>query len=59
MEDTDLEGTKVLERLAELGKLDDFYEAVDSDNFSRAKWLMKQAKIDAEIASLVLAKMKE
>jgi hypothetical protein len=57
MNEEDFEGTSVLEKLAEIGKLDDFFEAVDSDDFGKAKALMKQARIDAETMSIVLKKM--
>ena len=32
MDDTDFEGTLVLEQLAAIGKVDDFFDAVDSDD---------------------------
>ncbi len=57
MDDSDFEGTLVLEKLAELGKLDAFFEAIDSDDFNRAKSLMIRAKIDSETIVLVLRKM--
>ena len=58
MEDPeDFEGTPVLEKLAEIGKVDEFYEAVDSDDFDRARSLMKLARIDSETIGIVLRKM--
>ncbi len=57
MEETDFEGTLVLEKLAEIGKVDDFFEAVDADDFARAKSLMKRAGLDSETIALVLNKM--
>lgn len=57
MDEQDFEGTTVLERLAEIGKVDDFFEAVDSDDFAKAKTLMKRAQIDAETIAIVLKKM--
>jgi len=57
MEESDFEGTLVLEKLAEIGKIDDFFEAIDSDDFQRAKSLMKRAGVDAETIALVLQKM--
>jgi hypothetical protein len=59
MDETDFEGTLVLEKLAEIGKVDDFFEAIDSDDFSRATALMKQARIDSEAIAVVLKKMRE
>ena len=46
MDDTDFEGTLVLEQLAAIGKVDEFFEAVDSDDVDRATALMKRAEID-------------
>lgn len=46
MDETDFEGTLVLEKLAEIDKLDDFFQAIDADDFARAKSLMKKANID-------------
>ena len=40
------EGSIVLEILAELGLLDEFYEAIDSDDISAAISLMRSAQID-------------
>jgi hypothetical protein len=57
MDETDFEGTLVLEKLAEIGKVDDFFEAIDSDDFGKAKALMKRAQIDAETIDIVLKKM--
>ncbi|MBC7387354.1 MAG: hypothetical protein H7301_14475 [Cryobacterium sp.] len=57
MEDEAFEGTLVLEKLAEIGKFEDFFDAVDSDDFAKAKALMKLAKVDSETISIVLMKM--
>ena len=35
MDDTDFEGTLVLEQLAAIGKVEDFFDAVDSDDVQR------------------------
>lgn len=59
MDDSDFEGTLVLEKLAEIGKLDAFNEAIDADDFDRALSLMKRAQIDAETRAIVLKKMRE
>ena len=59
MDERDFEGTSVLEKLAEIGKIDDFYEAIDSDDFSKARALMRQAKIDLETIATVLKKMSD
>ncbi len=57
MDEQDFEGTVVLEKLAEIGKVDDFFEAIDSDDFNKAKSLMKHAQIDSETIAIVLKKM--
>jgi len=57
MEHADFEGTLVLERLAEIDRLDDFFEAIDSDDVERATRLMKQANIDAPTIAVVVQKI--
>lgn len=59
MTEEDFEGTLVLEKLAEIGKVDAFFEAVDSDDFGRARTLMKKAGVDAETIAIVLKKMND
>lgn len=59
MDESDFEGTLVLEKLAEIGKLDAFFEAIDSDDFARAKSLMKKAQIDSNTIAIVLKKMND
>jgi hypothetical protein len=59
MDDTNFEGTLVLERLAAIGKVDEFFDAVDSDDIERATRLMKQAAIDAPTIATVIRKMEE
>lgn len=59
MYESDFEGTLVLEKLAQIGKVDDFFEAVDSDDFDKAKSLMKRAEIDPATIAVVLRKMRE
>jgi hypothetical protein len=57
MDETDFEGTLVLEQLAGIGKLDEFFEAIDADDVALARSLMKQAKIDASTIAIVVQKM--
>ena len=57
MNTDDFEGTLVLERLSEIGKVDDFLDAVDADDFRRASALMRMAGLDAKTIAWVLAKM--
>lgn len=59
MDESDFEGTVVLERLASIGKVEEFFEAIDSDNAQRAAALMKRAQIDAPTIAVVLKKMRE
>ena len=59
MNENDFEGTLVLEKLAEIGKVEDFFDAIDSDDFVKAKSLMKQANIDIETIAIVLKKMSD
>ena len=59
MDESDFEGTLVLERLAEIGALEDFFDAIDSDDVSRATALMKKAKLDGATIATVVRKMEE
>lgn len=59
MDESDFEGTLVLEKIAEIGRLEDFFEALDSDDFDRAKALMRRAQIDAATIQMVLKKMRD
>lgn len=59
MEEKDFEGTLVLEKLAEIDKVDEFFEAIDSDDFDRARSLMKRARVDSETIAIVLKKMND
>ena len=59
MDERDFEGTLVLEKLVEIGKLDAFFEAIDSDDFEKAKSIMKRANIDSETIAIVLKKMRD
>lgn len=57
MEKNNFEGSVVLEKLAEIGKVDVFIDAIDADDFIKAKFLMIKAGIDSETISVVLNKM--
>jgi hypothetical protein len=59
MDDSDFEGTLVLERLAAIDKIDEFFEAIDADDVGRAKALMKEADIDVSTIAIVVRKMEE
>ena len=57
--DEGFEGTLVLERLAAVGKVEDFFDAIDSDDVQRATTLMRLAGIDASTIATVIRKMEE
>ncbi len=57
MDEESFEGTLVLEKLAAAGLIDEFFNAIDSDDFSSASRLMKQAGVDAATVAIVLRKM--
>lgn len=59
MDEQDFEGTLVLEKLAEIDKVEEFFEAIDSDDLGTAKSLMKKAGVDAETVAMVLKKMQD
>lgn len=55
----DFEGTLVLERLAEAGCVEAFWDAVDADDFTAARRLMEQAGLDAQTVASTLQKMRD
>jgi hypothetical protein len=59
MDESDFEGTLVLEQLAAIGQVEAFFDAVDSDDTERAASLMKKARIDAPTIAMVLRKMED
>ncbi|MEO0337077.1 MAG: hypothetical protein AAF202_11815 [Pseudomonadota bacterium] len=59
MNEKDFEGSSVLEKLAEIDQVDEFFDAIDSDNLAKAKSLMLAANVDSESISIVLKKMAE
>jgi len=59
MDDTDFEGTLVLEQLAAIDKVDDFFEAIDADDVRLATALMREAGVDAPTIAIVVRKMEE
>lgn len=59
MDESDFEGTLVLEKLAEIGKVDAFFEAIDADDFGKAKSLLKKAQVDSQTIATVLKKMED
>jgi hypothetical protein len=59
MDYSDFERTLVLEKLAQLGQVDAFLEAVDSDDFQKAASLMRKAGVDPETIAIVLRRMSD
>jgi len=59
MDESDFEGTLVLEQLAAIDKVDDFFDAIDSDDPERAVRLMRKASVDAATIDIVVRKMAE
>jgi DNA-binding GntR family transcriptional regulator len=57
MDDTDFEGTLVLEQLAAIDTVDEFFEAIDADDVQRATALMRQAGVDAPTIAIVVRKI--
>ena len=54
-----LEGSEVLEKLAEVGKVDEFYQAIDKDDFHAVEGLLEFAGIDEHTIAWVLKEMGE
>ena len=59
MDESEFEGTLVLEQLAAIGKVEEFFDAVDADDGRRATQLMRSAGVDAATIAIVLRKMDE
>jgi hypothetical protein len=59
MDESDFEGSLVLERLAEIEAVEDFFDSIDADDVQRAVSLMKKAKIAASTIAVVVQKMEE
>jgi hypothetical protein len=57
MDESDFEGTLVLEQLAEIGRVEDFFDAIDADDVARATRLMKRAGLDADTIATVVKKI--
>jgi iron uptake system EfeUOB component EfeO/EfeM len=59
MDESDFDGTLVLEQLAAVGRVEDFFDAIDSDDIERATSLMKEARVDASTIALVVRKIED
>lgn len=51
------EGSLILEELASRGRLEAFYEAIDSDNLGKIISLLREVDIDEETIKIVLDKI--
>jgi hypothetical protein len=52
------QGDIILEKLAEIDKVQEFYDAVDSDDFAKIKELLELVNIDQETIELVFKEIK-
>jgi hypothetical protein len=59
MDESDFDGTLVLEQLAAIGRVEDFFDAIDSDDVHRAASLMKKAQVDASTIATIIRKMED
>ena len=59
VDESEFEGTLVLEQLAAIGKVEEFFDAVDADDVRRAIELMRSADVDAPTIAIVVRKMEE
>jgi hypothetical protein len=59
MDETDFEGTLVLEQLAAISEVEEFFDAIDADDEARATQLMRRANVDAATIAIVIRKMRE
>jgi hypothetical protein len=59
MDETDFEGTLVLEQLAAIKEVEEFFDAIDADDEARATQLMKRANVDAATIAIVIQKMRD
>jgi len=57
MDESDFEGTLVLEQLAAIDRVEDFFDAIDSDDVARATSLMKEAGVEAPTIAVVVRKI--
>ena len=59
MDENDFEGSIVLEQLAQIGSVDAFFDAIDSDDYDRIKKLLKHAKVDAPTIAQTLREIRK
>ena len=54
-----LEGSEILEKLAEVNRVEEFMSAVDSDDFHAVEGLLQFAGVDEDSIAWVLKEMQE
>lgn len=59
MDEADFDGTTVLESLAAIVAVDDFFDAIDGDDIARAISLMKRANVDRTTIRIVVQKIED
>ena len=59
MDDSDFDGTLVLEKLALINKVEEFFAAIDADDIPKARALMKRAQVDANTIAIVVRKIED
>ena len=59
MDEFEFEGSLLLEKLAALNLVDEFYAAVDSDDLSEVVSLLRDAEVDEETIAIVIKKIQD
>ena len=59
MDEFEFEGSLLLEKLAALNLVDDFYAAIDSDDLSEVVSLLRDAEVDEETIAIVIKKIQD
>jgi len=59
MTEDDFEGSLVLEKLAQVGLVDEFFEAIDKDDFDQLRRLLRRAQVDTATINEVLRQIEE
>lgn len=57
MDESDFEGTLVLEQLAAIGQVEEFFDAIDADDVARATAFMRRADVDAATIAIVVRRI--
>lgn len=55
----DFDGSLILEKLAEAGRLDDFYESIDEDDFKRARKILRETGFPIEMIHRVIQEIQD